>query len=202
MENNKSSLEGIVSKLKNQGIKAGEEEKLLILEEAKKQAAKLISDAQETSKQMIEKARNKSAQLEENTKTALKQASRDMVEATKISILQHLKSIFREQCDVLFTQEQYLEELLKAVLENVSGKKTVTISPEMLKHMESFLITKAMTEKVVLKPLGDNSTKIVVDSTSHEGVRFVLSSQDVEEGLFSLLNKDLVMRIAESKEVQ
>ena len=201
MENNKSNLDVIVSKLKNQGIHAGEEEKQRIIEEAKEQAAKLISDARETSQQLVEEARSKSAQIEENTETALKQASRDLIEATKISILEHLKSVFREQCDGLFTEEQYLGELLKAVLENVSGKKTVTISTEMMKQMESFLIRKGMAGEIVLKPLGDNSAKIVVDSSEHEGVRFVLSSQDVEEGLFSLLNKDLVMRIAEKKEV-
>ncbi len=116
MSQNKENLEGIVSKLKKQGIDAGEEEKQRIIENAKAQAEQLISEAKAKSKTIVEEAELKAAQAKKNAQTAIAQASRDMVEATKIAVLKYLKSVFGKECKTLFTQEQYLKELLKAVL--------------------------------------------------------------------------------------
>lgn len=200
MSQNKENLEGIVSKLKKQGIDAGEEEKQRIIENAKEQAEKLILEAKEASKIIVEEAQTKATQVEKNTKTAIAQASRDMVESTKIAVLKHLKQVFGEECKNLFTQEQYLKELLQAVVASISGNKSVEVAPEMLKDMEAFLLIKALKEKITLKPLSGSKTEIKVTSTEKEGLRFVLSSEDVEAGLFALLNKDLVERITKAQE--
>lgn len=99
----------------------------------------------------------------------------------------------------MFTKEQYLKELLKAVLESISGNKSVKVAPEMLKDMETFLLTEALKEEVTLKPLSASKTKIKVKCTDKEGVSFVLSSKDIQSGLFALLNKDLVERITKAQ---
>lgn len=200
MKQNKKNLEGIVSKLKEQGIDAGEEEKQRIIENAKKQADKLISEAKATSKTIVEEAEVKAVQAEKNAQTAIVQASRDMVEATKIAVLKYLESVFGKECKTLFTQEQYLKELLEAVVGSISGNKSVKIAPEMLKDMEAFLLSEAIKEEVTLEPLSSSKTKIKVKSTEKDGVSFVLSSKDVETGLFALLNKDLVERITKAQE--
>lgn len=200
MSQNKENLERIVSKLKEQGIDAGEQEKLRIIENAKQQAEKIISEAKEAGKKIVEEAENKAVQTEKNAKTAIMQASRDMVEATKIAVLKYLKSIFGSECKTLFTKEQYLKELLKAVIKSIAGNKSIEIDPEMMNDMEAFLLTEALKEEVTLKPLSSGKTKINVKSDDKEGVSFVLSSKDVEEGLFSLLNKDLVERITKAQE--
>jgi len=200
MSQNKENLEGIVSKLKKQGIDAGEDEKQRIIENAKAQAEQLISEAKAKSKTIVEEAEVKAAQAKKNAQTAIAQASRDMVEATKIVVLKYLKSVFGKECKTLFTQEQYLKELLKAVLASVSGNKSVKVAPEMLKDMEAFLLTEALKEEVTLKPLSASKTKIKVRCTDKDGVDFVLSSKDIEAGLFALLNKDLVERITKVQE--
>ena len=200
MKQNKNNLEGIVSKLKEQGIDAGEEEKQRIIENAKAQADQLISEAKATSKKIVEEAETKAAQAEKNAQTAISQASRDMVEATKIAVLNYLKSVFSKECKTLFTQKQYLKELLEAVVGSISGNKSVKVAPEMLKDMEAFLLTEALKEEVTLSPLSASKTKIKVKSTDKNGVSFVLSSKDVEAGLFTLLNKDLVERITKAQE--
>jgi V/A-type H+-transporting ATPase subunit E len=200
MNSNKENLEGIVSKLKEQGITAGEEEKLRIIDNAKRQAERMLSEAEAEKRKIIEEARTYAEQTEKNARIAITQASRDMVEATKIAILDHLQLIFGNQAECLFSREQYLEELVKVVVESVSGNKTVSVPADKAKEMEAFILKQALNEQVELKPLVDNSLKIVVNSTDNEGVQFVLSNQDVEDGLFSLLNKDLVKRITLGKE--
>ncbi|WP_372773779.1 hypothetical protein [Mangrovibacterium sp.] len=200
MTNNKENLEGIIAKLREQGINAGETEKQRLVSDAQKKADDIIAEAERKKNQILEEARLGAAQLEKNANIAITQAARDMVEATKIAMIDNLKSIFGTQCESLFTQKQYLEELTKAVLSSVSGNKTVHISPELQKHMEAFLLKQALSEQIELKPLASSQAKIEVKSTENKGVQFVLSAKDVEDGLFSLINKDLIRRITENKE--
>lgn len=198
---NKENLEGIVSRLKERGINAGEEEKQRIIENAKKQAESLIEEAETERKKIIEEAQLKASQTEKNAEVAIAQASRDMVEATKIAILQNLKIAFKKQSDKLFTQDQYLEELLKVVVDSISGKKSIELPSDTASAMESFLLKEGFGEQVEIKPFKGNEAKLVVNSSESKGMHFVLSSQDVEDGLFSLLNKDLVERITKNQEV-
>ena len=148
---------------------------------------------------MRETERERERDRERHTQTTIAQASRDMLVATRVSVLQYLKSVFGEQCESLFKQEQYFKELLMAVLESIPGDKKVSVPDNVLKEMEAFLLKQALSEQVVLKPLGENNAKIVVESTDSGNVQFVLSSQDLEDGLFSMLNKDLVERITKGR---
>ncbi|QIA09093.1 hypothetical protein [Draconibacterium halophilum] len=200
MTQNRENLEGIVSKLKEQGINAGEAEKQQIIERAKKQAEELIAEAKATSKTIIEEAETKASQTEKNAQKAIAQASRDMIEATKIALLNHLQMVFGKECKTLFEQEKYLKELLKVVIDSISGKKSIKVPPELLKEMEAFLIKEALQEEVTLKPLSASKAQIEVKSTDKEGISFVVSSKEIETGLFSLLNKELVDRITKSQE--
>jgi V/A-type H+-transporting ATPase subunit E len=200
MSQNKENLEGIVSKLKKQGIDAGEQEKQKIIENAKAEAEKIINKARAESDAILKEAENKAKLTEKNAQTAIAQASRDMVEATKISVLKYLKSVFGKECETLFTESQYLQELLKAVVDSISGKKSVKVAPEVQKDMEAFLLKTSLKEEVTLVPLSQSKAKIKMKSEGKDGVSFVLSSQDVEEALFSLLNKDLVDRITKTRE--
>ncbi|HYQ57569.1 MAG TPA: hypothetical protein VEP89_09510 [Draconibacterium sp.] len=201
MNQNKENLEGIVSKLKEQGINAGEIEKQRIIDEAKKEADAMISKAEGLKKKIIDDANAQAAQTKKNAEIAIAQASRDMIEATKIAMLDYLKAIFGKECSNMFTQKQYLQELTKMVLESISGNKTLKVAPEMQKDMEEFLLKEALKETVTLKPLTNSQAKIEVISTDKKGIQFVLSAEDVKNGLFSLLNKDLIQRINKIQEV-
>jgi V/A-type H+/Na+-transporting ATPase subunit E len=200
MNNKKENLEGLVSKLKEQGISAGKEEQQRIIESAKGEAKLIISGVEKQSVEIVEEAKKKAAQIEENAQTTIAQAARDMLVATRVAVLEYLKSVFGEQCESLFKQEQYFKELLMAVVKAIPGDKKVSVPDNVLNEMEAFLLKQALSEQVVLKPLGENNVKIVVESTDSGNVQFVLSSKDLEDGLFSMLNKDLVERITKGQE--
>lgn len=200
MNDNKENLEGIVLKLKEQGINAGEAEKQRIIDEAKRQAETLIAEAEAQKKTIIEEADIKAEQAEKNAQTAMKQASRDMIEATKVAVLKYMESIFGNLSESLFTQNQYLQELTKAVVTSIEGSKTVSVSAETLKAMEAFIVKTGLDKEVTLQPLANSEAKIVVQSAENSGVQFVLSDSDVQQALFSLLNKDLVERITKNRE--
>ncbi len=197
MHDNKENLETIVSKLKEQGIDAGEAEKQRIIEEAKKQAEAIIAEAEAQKNTIIEEANSKAEQAKNNAQTAMKQASRDMLEATKVAVLKYMESIFGNLSESLFTQEKYLEELTKAVVASIEGSKKVEVPAETLKGMQAFIVKAGLKEEVSLQPLANSEAKIVVQSTDNSGVQFVLSDSDVKQAMFTLLNKDLVERITE-----
>jgi V/A-type H+/Na+-transporting ATPase subunit E len=197
---NQENLEAIVSKLKEQGIKAGEIEKERLIESANLKAEKIISEAEAKSKKIIEKAGTDAAQIEKNSKAAISQAARDMVEATKIAITKHLKNVFGKQCESLINEEEYLKDLLKAVLGTIEGNKTVEVSPAQVEKMQSFITNSALKDEIVVKPLANSEAKISVACKDNEGIQFVITSKDIEDGLFSLLNKELVERINSNME--
>ena len=153
MSNNKENLEGLVAKLKEQGISAGQEEKKSIIKAAREEAAAIKADAEKKAKEIVEEAEKEATQLENNGQNSIAQASRDIIEATRLAVLNYLKSVFRLQAEDLFTQEQYSKELLQAVIAAIPGDKTVSVADDVLKGMESFIKKTALSEKVVLKPL-------------------------------------------------
>jgi V/A-type H+/Na+-transporting ATPase subunit E len=197
---NQENLERIISRIKDQGIKAGETEKIRMLEAAQEKSEKILAEAEAKSKAIIDKAKNDAAQIEKNSKAAISQAARDMVEATKIAITKHFQKVFGKQCESLINQEEYLKELLKVVLEIIPGNKTIEVSPELVQKMQSFIVSSALKEGIEVKPLQKSEAKISVICNNNEGIQFVITSKDIEEGLFSLLNKDLVERINNNKE--
>jgi V/A-type H+/Na+-transporting ATPase subunit E len=197
---NQEKLDGIVSKIKEHGIKAGEAEKKRLLDDAKEKTEKMIAEAEAKSKEIIERAKNTAAQIEKNSNSAISQAARDMVEATKIGITKHLKKVFGSQCENLISQEEYLKELLMVVLETIQGNKTVEVPLAQAQKMQSFLASTALKEGIEVKPLVKSDARISVTCDDNKGIQFVITSKDIEEGLFALLNKDLVERINNYKE--
>jgi V/A-type H+-transporting ATPase subunit E len=201
MSTNKENLEGLVSKLKEQGINAGKEEKKRIVEEAREKASAMLADAEKQSREIIEEAQRKARQFEMNAEASLRQASRDMIESTRMEVLRYLKSIFRQNSDRLMTEAEYSRELLKAVIDILPGQKTISLNKKILSDMENYLLNQGMKEQVILKPLGENNARIVIDSNGNGDVHFVLTSEDIEKGMFSLLNDDLTRRIRNGQEV-
>ncbi len=201
-ENNSNieNLESIISKLKSQGIEAGETEKDRIINDAKEKADKIIAEAEAKSKDMIGHAKKESDQMEKNAKAAINQASRDVIEATKITILDILKQTFRNQSDKLLTQEQYLQEIVKIVAEVLRGKKSVEVPPSLAQKMQAYLVNDALAKEMEIKPLPSNEAKIMVTQEGQDEVQFVISSKDIENAVFSLINKDLVEMITKTRE--
>jgi len=197
---NIENLESIISKLKNQGIEAGESEKQRIIQSANDEAEKIMADARAKSNQMIEDAKKETAQMEKNAKAAVSQASRDVIEATKLAILDKLKQAFRKQSDALLTQEQYLQEILKIVAEILPGKKQAEVAKPLAEKMQAFLVNHAIGKEMEIKPLPGNEAKITLTQSEKDGLQFVLTSKDIENAVFSLLNHDLVELITKNQE--
>lgn len=195
MKNGLENLEGVISKLKEQGINEGEAEKKRIIDSANQKAESIISKAEASAKEKIKNAENNILMLENNSKASLKQASRDFIEATKVALLNHLQNNFTEHVEKLFTQEQYLQKILNVVLETIPGDKKVSVAPELAKEMQAYLKASTFKESTEIKPLANSDAKIIIENSGKNKLQFVLSAQDVQDGLFSLINKDLIDKI-------
>lgn len=197
---NQENLEGIVSRLKEQGINAGEAEKNRLIETANEKVEKMLAEAESQARKIVAKAEAEAAQIEKNSNAAIAQAARDMVEATKIAITKNLKEVFGNQCESLITQDEYLKELLKVVLVQIEGNKTVEVPAALLKNMQTFIAGSALKNSVKVKPLAKSEAKISITCNDNEGIQYVITSKDIEDGLFSLLNHDLIELINNNKE--
>jgi V/A-type H+-transporting ATPase subunit E len=149
---------------------------------------------------MLDNAKKESDQMEKNAKAAINQASRNVIEATKIAILNLLKQTFRKQSDSLLTQEQYLKEMLDIVSQVIPGKKSVEVTPSLAEKMQEYLVSDAIGKKMEIKPLPSEEAKIIVSQDDQDEVQFVISSKDIENAVFSLINKDLVELITKTRE--
>ncbi|NBC83766.1 MAG: hypothetical protein GVY19_10335 [Bacteroidetes bacterium] len=198
--NNIENLENIISKLKNQGVEAGETEKQRIINSANEKAEKIIADAETKRQELLDQAKKEADQMELNAKAAINQASRDVIEATKIAILEKLKETFRTHSDNLFTQEQYLKELLKVVADMLPGEKSVEVSKSLADKMQAYLANDTLGEGIEIKPLPNNEAKITVTQDEKDGLQFVVNANDIEKAVFSLINKDLVELITKTRE--
>jgi V/A-type H+-transporting ATPase subunit E len=200
MSTYKENLEGVVSRLKEQGVQAGESEKKKIIEAARQEADQILAEAKAKGQKIIDEAKSNADQSEKNAKAAITQAARDLIEATKISLIDHLKGAFGNECKQLFAQEEYLKVLLEKVLEQISGKKSVEVPSELASKMGAYISKSAFANEVTVKPLTGSDAKIVIKCDDNEGMQFMVSAEDVQQGLFSLVNSELVEKITGNKE--
>jgi V/A-type H+-transporting ATPase subunit E len=200
MSTYKENLEGVVSRLKEQGVQAGESEKKKIIEAARQEADQILAEAKTKGQKIIDEAKSNADQSEKNAKAAITQAARDLIEATKISLIDHLKDAFGNECKQLFAQEEYLKVLLEKVLEQISGKKSVEVPSELASKMGAYISKSAFANEVTVKPLTGSDAKIVIKCDDNDGMQFMVSAEDVQQGLFSLVNSELVEKITGNKE--
>ncbi|NQU73603.1 MAG: hypothetical protein HQ547_02710 [Candidatus Omnitrophica bacterium] len=72
-------LKGLIEKIQQEGVKAGEDRARDIEQQAKGQAKDIVEKAKREAEKLIAEAKDKAVKTEESTKTSLKQAGRDLL---------------------------------------------------------------------------------------------------------------------------
>jgi V/A-type H+/Na+-transporting ATPase subunit E len=137
-----AGIDRLISRLRDDGVKAGEEKSARLVREAETRAAQIVADARKESEEMRAKAREEVAAMESATKGALKLAGRDAM----LSLRNEVRSAF----------EQYLQRL---VIQS-------TQDPEFLRSMILILAGEAVD-----KHIGDKEAQVYVSKAILEGER-------------------------------
>lgn len=156
-------IKGLIEKINQEGIRAGEEKAREIAALAEQKAEALIAQAKTKAERLIAEAKEKLSREEEKTKTLLAQAARDLLLALRKEINALLERIALAEIRQALTPEvifKLLSELIKGYGSKHSGDITVLLKKEDLEALEKGLLSKLKEEikkGVVLKPTEDIS---------------------------------------------
>lgn len=110
-------LQGLLEKIKTEGIEKAEAEKQKIIDDAKKEAQKIIDKANSEAESARKKAEEDSENLKKRAETAVQQASRDIMLKLKGEIQKRLENLVRDVSTESMTPEfmgDVIKEMAKA----------------------------------------------------------------------------------------
>ena len=107
-------LQGLLEKIKTEGLEKAEAEKQKILDDAKQDARKIIEKANNEAELTRKKAEEDAVNLEKRAQTAVKQASRDIILKLKGELQKRLKNVVHDISAESLTPE-FMGEIIKEI---------------------------------------------------------------------------------------
>lgn len=194
-----SGVQELISKLKDEGVKAGKEEAARILDDAQSKAVQILSDAKKQSEEILKKARNEI----EADRSAAKESLRVAFRETELMLESQLKTVFADHVKRLVSVELKDKEFLKQLILILAGqlKPETEKSKDIEVLLSSNLFKKEGTE-VKLTEEGKEEFKHFVLGISgdmlREGVK-IKSSEDGMVGLkIKIVGKDVEIDLSDN----
>jgi V/A-type H+-transporting ATPase subunit E len=116
--NTSSNVEKLIEKLRQDGVKAGEEQARMVLADAETRARELVAQAEEQARELVAKARAEIDKEREGTKDALQLAFRDAILQLREGITSH----FRDQVKRLVVADLSDRDFLREVILALAGR--------------------------------------------------------------------------------
>lgn len=180
-----SGVKELISRLKDEGVKAGEDEARRLLQDAEKKAADILKEAKTQAEEIL----NKTQAEIESEKTAAKEALHIAVRDAVLSLKEQLTVRFASHVKRLVASELAEKEFLRKLILVVAGRSIpdelkeksfqVLLSEEIsgehtkLKEIDPVVLSLSrdlLREGITLVPAGDRK----------RGIRLHLSGEDLE----------------------
>jgi V/A-type H+/Na+-transporting ATPase subunit E len=186
-----SGVQQLIDRLHNEGVTAGQKEGDQIIEEAKRQAAKIIADAKHEAETYHTRANVEIQREKESAKAALQMAARDTVLKMRSEVAQR----FQVQVRRLVTEELRDKDFLRRLILEIAGKsmpaaepgRTIEIlvsnKPEIDKMVRE-ITTDMLREGIEIKPAGGDQS----------GIRARIKGEDVEVDMTDKTIADALVR--------
>jgi len=116
--NTSSNVEKLIEKLRQDGVRAGEEQARMVMADAEKRAREIVAQAEEQARDLLAKARAEIDKEREGTKDALQLAFRDAILQLREGITSH----FREQVKRHVITDLSDRDFLKQVILALAGR--------------------------------------------------------------------------------
>ncbi len=153
-------LELLIEKIKEEGIKAAEEEARKILEEARAKAKSVVEVAERDAAVLITGAREKNKKLEESTLVSLRQAGRDLLIELRKEINELLDNVIASHVHKALGHEE-MAKLIVSLVKDLAVKGqgvVVSVKKEDLEKLEKGIFSELRAEAkkgVILKAADD-----------------------------------------------
>jgi len=154
-------IKELIEKIREEGVRAGEDKARVIEEEAQKRARRVINDAETESKKMLSEARESISRSKESSQASLKQAARDCIIGLKKKMLSVLSGVTLSRVHKTLTTEEtskLIARLLKECKPKDKGEIIITLKKEDTDKLEDALMSELSDElkkNLVLKPSED-----------------------------------------------
>lgn len=169
-----SGVEQLITRLRDQGVKAGQAQAHAIIEQAKTQAETMLSDAKEKATGIIDDARAEAERTENAGKEALRIATRDTI----LRFQQELMDYFNERVRRLVSEELEDREILGRLIIEVASDAARTAGLGDAKEIEILLPPEIVSVEELKrnpKELKGQLTELVkgiAQATYRDGVTF------------------------------
>lgn len=177
-------LKQLIEKIQKEGVQAAEAKARQIEEEARRRAQEIVAKAGKEAAGLLSEAEDKTRRMEESTKTTLQQAGRDLV----LSLKKEVNDILRKLVEARVREALDPEELAKIITALVKdargeGRENVVISlkkedAEKIREGVFAELKDAVKKGIVLKPCEDISGGLTI-------------SYDAGKSLFDFTDKAL-----------
>lgn len=150
-----AKLDGLIEKLKQDGIEQGKQQAEEIIREAKQKAEQIITDAKKEAEKLIADGEKQANQFRFNAEADIAQAARNAELLVKENIMKMFDSIFKNEVKGQLKDEFLASLIQKLVTEWVKGKDVeIIVSEEDKKNLEKLLfkgLKKEMRNTITLR---------------------------------------------------
>ncbi len=171
-----SGVQELITRLKGDGVKAGQDEAQRMIKEAQEKAVNVISQARAEAEELLESTRAE-IEVEKNAANeSLKLAIRD----TELMLESKLKGRFAEHVKHLVSSELEDKEFLKQLVLKIAGSSCSSIPEE--KGLD-LLVAREKLDPLVLEISGTvlrEGIEIKPSETDNAGIRIRMKGEDVE----------------------
>jgi vacuolar-type H+-ATPase subunit E/Vma4 len=159
-------IKDLITKIKNEGIKAAQDKSIQIELQAQALAEKIIRDSKAAAEKIISDAQREAEQYRSSTEALLKQSGRDMLLSLKKEIVAMLGMIIKKNIRTFLTPEEMLK-IINLLIKASARKEdiVVTVKKEDLKKIQGGLLSELseeMKKRVILKPSDEISSGFTI----------------------------------------
>ncbi len=127
------TLEAFVTRLQEDGVKAGKEAADKIRAEAEEQARRIVEDARAQAAGIVEQAEAERQKVRSRTETELQLAARDAITRLQDTLGRALETLLRETAREQLSDSELIKELMRTIVSqyaeaDITGKEMMTFN--------------------------------------------------------------------------
>ena len=194
-------LEQLISKIKNEGIKAAEENAEKIIQDAEQKAESIIKDAEKKAAELTAAAQKDALRFENSAKAAVKQAGRDMILTVRKNLTDIFDRLLKAETDKALSanvMEEIIVSTVKKWDKSQAGSFTVEI-PEKDSDSLHIVLASKLSEEIkngLDIKAAKNMEKGFLVSSKDGSAYFNFSDEGIAEALSEYLNPKLAALIS------
>jgi len=187
-------IKDLISKIKNEGIKAAENKAAQIELEARALADKIIKDARLGADKIIKDARRDAEIARGSTEALLKQSGRDVILSLKKEIVAMLDKVIKNNIRASLAPEEMLKIISSLIKANTQKDDIVVVlKEEDLKKVQKGLLaglSEEMKKRIILKSSDEINTGFTISYDAGKSL-FDFSEQALAEYISIYLKPEL-----------